>query len=129
MALTTTPLLGGGTLVEGTDITGKAGRTVLQSDKWEMYQHTLAHVEAEKLFGEAVDNLFAPLIEAADRATALLAKPGNEYRTIVVKEGTEYEPAEVIKLDADGILLRLLAEGKEDLLRWIGEDVLVAIAQ
>jgi hypothetical protein len=125
---TITPLLGGGTLVEGTDITGKSGRTILLSDRWDAVQSVRAHMKASEAFDEVVTEFFAPLTAAAEAAQAIAHPTTTKWNQVVLVEGTEFEPAEVIDLDMDGTLLRLLHETDGSTLRWIGDDVLVAIA-
>jgi hypothetical protein len=125
---TITPLLGGGTLVEGTDVTGKSGRTILISDRWDAVQSLRNHMRASEAFDEVVTEFFKPLTEAADAASAIAHPVTTQWNKVTISEGTEFEPAEVIDLDMDGVLLRLLHEEQHDLLRWVGEDVLVAIA-
>ena len=124
---TSTPLMGGGVLVEGTDDTGKSGRTLLHSDRWAMAQHLRKHKDAEDIFGAAVKQTFGPLIKAAEDAKALLAEPTSEWDTIVLTEQSDGVEEEKVSLDADGIILNILSAGRFDLLRWVGDDILVAI--
>lgn len=124
---TSTPLMGGGVLVEGMDDTGKSGRTLLRSDRWAMAQHLLKHKDAEDIFGNAVRQTFGPLIKAAEEARSLLAEPSSKWDTVVLTEATEGVDEEKVSLDLDGIILNILSAGRFDLLRWVGDDVLVAI--
>lgn len=124
---TVTKLMGPGTLVEGTDITGKEGRTILISDKWEMLQSVIAHKQASEVFDATVAEFFAPLTDAAAAATAIAHPKSEDWGRVVLSEATEGVEAEYIDLDMDGIILRLLNETDGSMLRWIGEDVLVAI--
>lgn len=125
---TVTPLLGGGTLVEGSDVTGKTGRTILLSDKWEAVKSVRAHIKANEVFDQVVTEFFAPLTEAAEAAQAIAHPAAAEWSKVTLVEGTEFEPAEVVSLDMDGVILRLLEETDGSTLRWVGEDTLVAIA-
>jgi len=122
-----TPLMGGGTLVEGTDITGRTGRTILVSDRWDAVKSVRAHMRAAEAFDEVVHEFFAPITEAAEAATAIAHPVKDDWSRVTLVEGTEGEVAEVISLDMDGILLRLLEETDGSTLRWVGEDMLVAI--
>jgi hypothetical protein len=124
---TITPLMGGGTLVEGTDVTGKEGRTILVSDKWDMLQSVRAHKEAQSVFDTQVEEFFKPLTDAAEQAVAIAHPQSENWSRVVLTEATEGVKAEVIELDMDGILLRLLEETDGSMLRWIGDDTLVAI--
>lgn len=125
---TITPLLGGGTLVEGTDVTGKSGRTILISEKWNAVKTVRAHIAASEAFDEVVTEFFKPLTDAAEAAQAIAHPVTNDWSVVTISEGTEFEPAEKVRLDMDGTILRLLEEGQHDLLRWVGEDTLVAVA-
>ena len=124
---TVTKLMGGGTLVEGTDVTGKEGRTILVSDRWEMLQSIRLHKQASEVFDASVKEFFAPLTEAAEAAKAIANPTSEDWSKVVVTEGTEGAEPEVVVLDMDGIILRLLDETDGSMLRWIGEDTLVAI--
>ena len=124
---TVTALLGGGTLVEGTDVTGRSGRTILLSDSWEAVKSVRAHMKANKVFDEVVTEFFKPLTEAAEVAQVIAHPPVEDWSRVTLVEGTEFESAEVVSLDTDGILLRLLEETDGSSLRWVGEDMLVAI--
>lgn len=124
---TVTKLMGPGTLVEGTDVTGKEGRTILISDKWEMLQSVKAHNKAAEVFDAQVEEFFKPLTDAAEQAQAIAHPVSEDWSRVVLSEATEGVEAEVIVLDMDGVILRLLDETDGSMLRWIGEDVLVAI--
>lgn len=124
---TVTPLMGGGVLVEGTDVTGKEGRTILVSDKWEMLQSVRAHNKATEVFDAQVEEFFKPLTDAAAAAQAIAHPVTEDWSRVVLSEATPGVEAEVIVLDMDGVILRLLDETDGSMLRWIGEDTLVAI--
>lgn len=125
---TITPLLGGGTLVEGSDVTGAVGRTILVSDRWDAVKSIRAHQVAEAHFDEAVTEFFKPITDAAEVATVLAHPTATDWSKVTITEETEGVAAETISLDMDGILLRMLEETDGSALRWVGEDVLVAIA-
>ena len=127
MTLSSTPLLSGGYLVKGTDSAGNKGSTILTSERWDMVKHLRAHAVAEEVFDAAVEEFFAPLTAAVDEASALLAKPTNQWGSVTLGEQVEGHEAQVIELDEDGIILRILEEGNQNLLLWVGDDKLVAI--
>jgi len=126
VTFTTTPLVSGGVLVEGTDSKGNDGTTILRSERWDAVVHIRTHTVATDEFNEMVEEFFKPLTDAADKAKALIAGPTSDWDMVTIKAGTEYEEAQVVHLDEDGILLRLLAEGQHDKLRWVNGDKLVA---
>lgn len=127
MTLKTTRLLNGGYLVTGQDSAGNEGKTILHSERWDMVQHLRAHEVAEKEFDEAVEEFFQPLTDAADRARATIAGPAMDLATVTFGENVEGSKAREVELDEDGILLRILTEGNQNLLLWVGDDKLVAI--
>jgi hypothetical protein len=125
---TTTPLMSGGVLVEGTDVTGKTGTTILLSDRWEMVQSVKRHEAAQAVFDTAVTEHFKALVDAAEVAAMVAHPQRTDWANVTISEGSEGSPAEVVALDPDGVILRLLEETDGSLLRWVGDDVLVAIA-
>ena len=125
---TTTALMNGGVLVEGTDVTGKAGTTILLSDKWEMLQSVQRHEAAQAVFDTAVEEHFKNLTEAAEVAAMVAHPASKDWSTVTLNEGSEGSESQVIELDMDGTILRLLDETDGSLLRWVGDDTLVAIA-
>lgn len=127
MTLSVTPLISGGYLVKGTDTEGNKGSTILTSDRWDYVLHLRNHEVAEAEFDKAVEEFFQPLTDAADNARALLAGPTNDYGVVTVGEEVEGKQARNIELDEDGILLRILHEGNQNMLLWVGDDKLVAI--
>lgn len=120
-----TPLLTGGTMVKGTDVTGAEGSTVLWSDAWQAVQMAKAQSEAMAEFDARVEAFFAPLTEAADKL-ATLNQP-SEWETVTIGEKVEGQDVKVIRLDHDGVLLRLLAETDGSQLRWLDAFTLVAV--
>jgi hypothetical protein len=120
---TTSPLIGGETLVEGIDNAGVSGSTILFDPAWTSYQDRLRLASAMEEYDEKVKEFFAPLVEAAE---AVKQGDKKDWRHITVSEGSEGSPAEVIHLGHDGILLRILAETDGSSLRWIN-GTLVAL--
>jgi hypothetical protein len=120
-----TPLLTGGTMVRGTDVTGAEGSTVLWSDAWQAVQKAKAQDEAMSEFDASVEAFFAPLTEAADKLASI--NEPSEWETVTIGEQVEGQTAKVIHLDHDGVLLRLLAETDGSSLRWLDQSTLVAV--
>lgn len=118
-----TPLLDGRTLVEGTDIKGVEGRTVLSSPAWSAVLDYRKQDEAMAEFDKTVEAFFAPLTEAADKLAETTVNP---WATVTIGESVEGVTAREVKLDEQGIILRLLAETDGSMLRWVGND-LVAV--
>lgn len=118
-----TPLLDGRTLVEGTDIKGVEGRTVLSSPAWRAVLDYRKQDEAMAEFDKTVEAFFAPLTEAADKLAETTVNP---WATVTIGESVEGVTAREVTLDEQGIILRLLAETDGSMLRWVGND-LVAV--
>lgn len=127
MTLSVTPLISGGYLVKGTDTEGTKGSTILNSERWDLVVHLRNHQVAEAEFDKVVEEFFAPLTDAADKAKAMVAGPTSEYGHVTIGENVEGSHARDIELDEDGILLQILHEGNQNLLLWVGDDKLVAI--
>ena len=123
-----TQLLDGRTLVEGTDVKGMSGHTVLASPAWDAVVRFRAQDEAMAEFDKTVEEFFKPLTEAADKLAATTTE--NPWATVTIGENVEGQAAREIELDSDGILLRLLAETDGSMLRWVGDGTqLVAVKQ
>lgn len=128
----TTKLAGQRVLVQ--DNTGERFE-ILDSAEWDEVKLHRAHHEASDAFDYAVQEFFAPLLEAADAAAenlALLAAEANDPAfTIVVSEGTEgveAEPAETITLSRDSAILRMIESGDTSRLVWVGNRIEIIAA-
>ena len=125
-------MLGGTALVAGTDITGKSGQTIVSTVQWNELTGRDNFSKATADFDAAVEKFFAPLEKAAKKAKKALERPSqdpSEY--IVLKEavkGRESSPAEVVALNRDSIILRLIEEGQTDRLVWVDESTLGVLA-
>ena len=125
---TTTQLVGGGTLVEGTDINGKSGTTILLSDSWNMVQEYRRTSMAKEAFDAEVEAFFEPLVTAANDAQALIDGPKPTNLSVVeLVTPSKGEEGFSVELDTDGVILRLLDEGGFSQLRWVSDDLLVAV--
>jgi hypothetical protein len=114
-------------MVEGTDVNGVQSVTKLVSPAWDKYLEVAAHEQASAVFDEAVSAFVQPLIEAAEEAAALAAKPGQGWDQIVLSEAEPGRPGLSLDLDEDGVLLYVIHSEEYDILRWVGGQ-LVAIA-
>lgn len=120
---TTANLTGERVLVKGTDRFGTEGTTVLDGSVWAQVKRHQAFHSAEETFDSAVEDFFAPLLEAAGQLEDALAVPAPDPITYVVLnegvEGTDGREREVIKLDPDSVVLRLIEAGDTDRLVWV----------
>jgi len=133
MTFTTTALVGNRVLVTGTDFLGTEGKAVLDSSQWVAVNQRKQHKQATKDFDTAVEEFFAPLAEAADKAKAAIEGPVEDPITYVViddaVEGTQGRPAHVEKLTRDSVILRILEEDTSTTrLAWVA-DTLEVLAE
>lgn len=124
---TTISLSGERVLVKGTDRFGTEGQTVLDGSTWaEVKRHRAFHLATDG-FDAAVETFFAPLMEAADQLNKAIATPKPDPDTYVIlvegEEGTPGRQQEVIKLDADSVVLRLIERGDTDRLVWVMDSL------
>lgn len=127
MTFTTSHLTGGRVLVRGTDTTGTQGETVLDGTDWARAKQHAAHAEAHEGFDAAVEEFFAPLLEASERLESTLAMPALDKDSyFVIDEGEEPTTGRspvVIRLSRDSVVLRLIEEGHTDRLVWVGGEL------
>ena len=120
---TTTQLIGDRVLVRGTDRFGTEGETVLEGFAWAQVKRHSAFKDAEATFNDAVEEFFAPLMQAADALEdSLSVRKPNPDTYVVLNEGVEATPGverEVIHLDPDSVVLRLIEAGQGDRLVWV----------
>ena len=124
----TMDLTGERVLVKGTDSLGTEGSQVLDASEWNAVKAHGSFHQASTEFDEAVEEFFAPLVEAAEKlekAGAPSAKP--DPATFVVfseeVEGRESKAAEVHHLGHDAVVLRLLERGDHDRLVWVNDQL------
>lgn len=111
-----TPLQDGSTLVEGTDSRGNTGSAVLYSPAWKAVVDARTQAAAMEEFDATVEAFFAPIVEAADKLTKVDENP---WATVTIGEAVEGKTPQTIRLDPEGIVLRVLEEGDSDNLRWV----------
>ena len=133
MSFTTTALVGNRVLVTGTDFLGTEGKAVLDSSQWVAVNARKQHNVASKEFDTAVEEFFAPLTQAADKAHAATQGPVEDPITYVViddaVEGVQGKPAHVEKLTRDSVILRILETDADcTRLAWVGDQLEVLAA-
>lgn len=107
-------------------VTGKGKQqAILDSTQWDhfkMADEATAQIDA---YDKAVDDFFAPLVEALD-AIEETAKPQLDPAFYIqVSAGTEAveaEPPVIVVLDIDSAIARLIEIGETDRLVWVGND-------
>lgn len=125
-------MLGGTALVSGTDKLGNEGKTIVSTTQWDELTGRDNFSQAEADFDAAVEEFFEPLTKAAKKAKKALARPSQDpAEYIVLKEevkGQAHQPAEIVPLSRDSIILRLIEEGQTDRLVWVDESTLGVLA-
>lgn len=123
MTFTTIALTGERTLVKGEDQFGVQGEVVLDATEWNTVKAQKAVLEAHETFDSAVEEFFAPLLEAQAQLETAHSRPEiDPVSYIVLDEGEEGTPSRqrhVHKLDRDSIVLRILEDGDHDRLVWV----------
>jgi hypothetical protein len=122
MSFDTTRLVGSRVMVVGTDTFGTKGQTVLDSTQWDEVKSNTAYDQAIEAFDAAVADFFAPILEAAEATAVAIEKPQDPSSYVVLSEaveGVEGKPAQLVHLNNDSIVLRLIESGDEDRLVWV----------
>lgn len=125
-------MLGGTALVSGTDKLGNVGKTQVFTHQWDELTGRNNFSKATADFDAAVEAFFKPLEKAAKKLDKALARPSQDpAEYIVLKEevkGQQHQPAQVVALSRDSIILRMIDEGNTDRLVWIDESTLGILA-
>lgn len=128
---TTKRLVDNRVIVTGQDSFGVDGTTTLDASQWDEIKAKQNYSTATADFEAAVDKFFAPLVEAAEKAQKKVEVPTDAIAYVTLEEATEGTPAtpgQVVKLNHDSIVLRILESGDTDRLVWVdgGLEVLAA---
>lgn len=125
MTLKTTKLVDNRVFVHGTDAIGTHGEVVLDGTQWaELTQQTQVQL-AQADFDAEVEKFFAPLTAAAEALGKKLERAEDEAY-YVVSEGSDSvagQQRHVVKLTHDSQILRLIDDGREDRLVWVGDGL------
>ena len=129
----TTRLANHRVLVDGTDVFGYQGRTVLDSTQWDGIQATLKKDTLEDQFNRAVEEFYAPLIEKIDAIVAADEQSiVDDVYTLAIGEPVEAVDAvapAVYRLSQDSAILRLIQDGDVDRLVWVGDKLEIIAEQ
>ena len=125
-------MIGGQALVSGTDKLGNEGKTIVSTTQWGELNARANFSKATEDFDAAVEKFFAPLTKAARKAERKLNRQKQDPAEYVVltegTEGVEAQPAEIVQLSRDSIILRLIEEDNTDRLVWVDESTLGILA-
>jgi hypothetical protein len=123
---TTTRLVDERVLVQGTDVFGNEGQTVLDSSQWTEVNSHKEFDQATAAFDAAVEEFFKPLTEAAEAVGKKLEKQPDPIGFVVLSEevaGVQGKPAHLVKLTKDSTVLRILESGDHDRLAWVNDQL------
>jgi uncharacterized protein YgbK (DUF1537 family) len=125
-SFTITRLANQRSLVRGEDKTGAIGETVVSHAQWDELNVRSKFDEASAEFDRAVQEFFAPLTEAAEKAAATVAEQKDELSFVVLGDEVEHvqgEAAQVVELSKDSQILRAIETDQTDRLIWVGGDL------
>lgn len=128
MTFTITKLTGQRAAIRGTDGRGVDGEQVVSTVEWDDIKRRQLAKHAEQEFGATVEEFFAPLLEAAEKANLALEVPEDPFAYIVLQEGEEPtagSPRHVFHLSYDSMVLRAVEQGEHDRLEWVGGELQV----
>jgi hypothetical protein len=123
---TITRLVGDRAIVAGTDTFGSEGKTVVSTTQWDEVKANTAFKQAEVDFTSAVEEFFAPLTQAAEAMHTKLERPDDAASYIVFDEGSEGTPAkqrQLVRLERDSVILRLVEQGDTTRLVWVDDEL------
>ena len=109
-------------------------QAILDTAQWDEIKHRLAHDDAEKAFGAAVEEFFKPLEEAINLAEEKLAAtlpktdPAFTVEIAPAVEGVEGTPAVAFVLNHDSAVLRILESSDHSRLIWVGNTIEILAA-
>jgi hypothetical protein len=113
-------------LVQGADVDGVKGQVVLDASQWLELKARADVKTAGAEFDTAVEEFYAPLLEAAERVGKALERPTDSLAHVVLDEGEEPRMGrapQIVHLTKDSMILRLIEDGNTDRLVWVGDDL------
>lgn len=119
-------LVGSRAVIAGTDQFGTTNQIVVDTTQWDEVNATKAFDQATEAFEAAVEEFFRPLTEAAEAAGKAIESKPDAATYVVLKEAVEPvagEKGQLIKLNHDSVLLRLVEAGNFDRLMWVGDEL------
>lgn len=131
MSFTTTNLANNQVLVEGIDTRGFDGQTVLDGSGWFALQEKDRIDNVLSTFDTTVEEFFQPLVEAAKQVADARKVTIDPLFYVVEQEkveATEGKAEKLVQLDDDTVILRAIAEGKDDRLLWVNGRLVVTTA-
>lgn len=131
MSFSTTQLLNGEYLVEGTDSRGNEGVTVIDGTLWDNIKRHQQFHDAQTALDASFGEFYAPLEAAIDEVEATLTEEPDPLTTWTFNEGrvgVDAQDSEVVDLDFGAFVLRAIEEGHEHRLLWATPERLIITA-
>ena len=122
----TTQLVDNRVVVQGTDQFGSQGRTIVDGTQWAEVTGNNDYDQAVEAFESAVEQFFAPLMEATVKLEQSLERPTDSLGYVVLQEKVEATAGQeqvLVHLTKDSQILRLIDQGDFARLMWVGEDL------
>lgn len=131
MTFTTTKLAGSRYLVEGEDVRGVRGSTVLDGREWEELLRREQVAKAHDDFDRKVEEFFAPIVTAAEELEKAHAVQLDPLMYVVEQnavEGTEAKEQVLRELSMPTVILRAIDKGYGDRLLWVHDELVLTAA-
>lgn len=124
MGFTTFNLAGDRVLIEGTDVRNHHNQTVVDGTQWAGIKRAKEAQARGEAFDAKIREFFAPLVEALEGLEP--EQPKDDLYEVVLEEAVEAVEGKVeqrIRLTHDSVILRLIEEGQESRLIWVGDKL------
>ena len=124
MQFITTKLAGSRLLVTDGNTGGHS--CVLSTKEWDEVKAALKVSDAQQDFDAAVEKFFAPIVEAAEKLTAIEEEPEDPAFHVVLQEGvdpTEVKDTIIADLSYEAAVVRILESGDHSRLIWVGDTI------
>ena len=112
-------------LVKGVDKFGTTGSQVICTVQWNELVKRDQHMLAHEAFDDAVEQFFAPIVDAQDALVASAQGKEPDPITYVVLEeaveGVQGKDEIRVKLNDSSVILRIIENGELDRLIWVND--------
>ena len=126
MTFTINRLVGNRAVIAGNDKFGTVNSIVVDTTQWDDINKTTQFDQAQEAFEAAVEEFYAPILEAAEKAKQAIKRPTDSIGYVVLHEGVEATAGQaehLIHLNHDSILMRVVESGNTDRLMWVGDNL------
>lgn len=113
-------------LITGKDDAGENHKVIVSTLDYNQRNQRNKVELAQEAFDSAVEEFYAPILEAAEAANQSVVPTRDPAFFDVISEGSEGVPAQrehVERLPQDTVVLRLIEAGRTDRLIWVGDTI------